>query len=160
MCYRSILIRANPWLAFLRKKENRAGWPGFLRRRVEMRLHHSAAQADAEFCTSGQPKIAICHRTRRRKHCRGKCNSKARVAINDRLMKWIQVYDMQSFVCLLADAVNVADTCTLIKMQKFAHPGKRQSQLPPTLHGLQHGDLVRVFDIAAHRNAHGNSRHP
>jgi hypothetical protein len=31
------------------KKENRAGWPGSLQRRVEMRLHHSAAQADAGF---------------------------------------------------------------------------------------------------------------
>jgi hypothetical protein len=46
-------IPANPsgsggWV-LIAKKENRAGWPGSLQRRVEMRLHHNAAQADAGF---------------------------------------------------------------------------------------------------------------
>ena len=30
-------------------------------------------------------------------------------------------------------------------------------QLPAAFHGLEHGDFVGIFDVAAHRNSHGDA---
>src|SRR5947207_12238576 len=37
---------------------------------------------------------------------------------------------------------------------------KATLQFAASFHGFQHGDLVGILDVAAHRNAHGDSRHP
>jgi hypothetical protein len=35
--------------------------------------------------------------------------------------------------------------------------GGNPLHFPPAFHGLQHGDFVGVFDVAAYRDAHGNA---
>ena len=35
----------------------------------------------------------------------------------------------------------------------------RSSKLSPSFHRLQHRDLIRIFNIAAHRDSHRNARH-
>src|SRR5437016_5031457 len=42
---------------------------------------------------------------------------------------------------------------------KTAMPKTRHSQLPTSLHRLQHRDLVGVLDVAADRNSHGDPRY-
>jgi hypothetical protein len=37
----------------------------------------------------------------------------------------------------------------------MAAPEKQTLHFPPAFHGLEHGDFVGVFDVAAYRNAHG-----
>src|SRR5205814_6252162 len=36
---------------------------------------------------------------------------------------------------------------------------KATLQFAASFHGFQHGDLVGILDVAAHRDAHGDSRH-